>query len=161
MFEPVMRGRFDAYVQCLLLPRPLVDIIGPWDESLPRSQDLDYMFRTAEHARARGDETPVYLYRRHPQSVSMQQSQGDDPWLSVHERHYARHPEHRGTRVERWLEAAYAMGEVVQHWDGRALVPFSRSLARALLLSPRDAWYHARTEVRHRLMRRRTRQSDP
>lgn len=156
MFEPVMRGRVAAYMPCLLIPRPLLDIVGPWDETLDLCEDLDFMFRLSEFARLRGDETPVYLYRRHEASASAKGPRaGEDPWRSVYERHYERHPEHRGTRVERWLEAAYMMGQVVQRWDARAPLGFLRSLACAVRLAPADAWHHARSEIKYRRLQRR------
>jgi glycosyltransferase involved in cell wall biosynthesis len=155
MFEPVMRGRLDTYVPCLLIPRPLLDSVGPWDESLPLCADLDFVFRLAEQARIRGDETSVYLYRRHPSSASMKGTDsGEDPMLSVYRRHYARHPEHVGTKVERWLDAAYVMQKAIQHWNRRSLRGVLRTLARALRLSPADAWHHLRTEVRSRRLQR-------
>ncbi len=161
MFEPVMRGRLDAYVFCLLIPRPLLDAVGPWDESLRLCEDLDFMFRLAAHARVRGDGTPVYLYRRHVASASAQGTLlGEDPWLAVHQRHYARHPEHLGTPVERWLETAYAMDQAVQRWDDRAPLSLLRALTRALRLSPADAWHHARAEIRYRRLQRRSRRSE-
>ena len=160
MFEPVLRGRLDAYVPCLLIPRPLVDRVGPWDESLPLCADLDFIFRLAEPARIRGDDTSVYLYRRHPSAVSMQgASVGEEPMLSVYRRHYARHPEHLGTQVERWLDAAYVMDKAIQHWNGRSLRGFLQASARALRLSPPDAWHHLRTELRSRRLQRRSRRS--
>jgi hypothetical protein len=156
MFEPVMRGRVEAYAPCLLIPRSLLDMVGPWDETLALCEDLDFMFRLSEYAHLRGDQTPVYLYRRHESSASARGAPaGQDPWRAVYDRHYARHPEHRGTRVERWLEAAYTMGQVVQRWDSRAPLSFARTLARAVRLAPADAWYHARTEIKYRRLRRR------
>jgi hypothetical protein len=158
MFEAVLRGRFEAYVPSLLIPLGLLQTTGPWDVTLPLCEDLDFMFRLAEHAHARGDGRPAYLYRRHPHSASATPwaaVSGKDAWLAVYERHYARHPEHRNTKVERWLRTAYVMDQVLLHWGRREARPLVRTLARALSLSPADAWYHARAAVRYRRMTRR------
>ncbi len=157
MWKPVVRGRLDVYVPGLLIPRSVIDLAGPWDTTLRLCEDLDYMFRLAEHAHVRGDDQPVYLYRRHSGSASAATSStsgGVDPWRSVYDRHYARHPEHRGTRVERWMEAAFVMDRVIGHWRRRQLAPFVRTLLSALRLSPLDVLHHARTAARyHRLQR--------
>src|SRR3954454_7244058 len=115
MREPALRGRVEACVPCLLIPRRLLDVVGAWDEPLPVCGDQDFVLRLGEHARLRGDGESVYRYRRHGGSTSSAPPPGlPDPWRAVYDRHYRRHPEHVGAREERWLEAAYTMGSVAR-----------------------------------------------
>jgi glycosyltransferase involved in cell wall biosynthesis len=140
-------GRFQVRIQSLLFPAAVVQLTGPWDPSFPVCHDLDFIVRALEHARARPDAGVATYYRKHGDSVSSDIVRGDDDVRRVIERYFERHPEQRGTAVERramaWRHAVAARAHSSRGRPRPALRRFAQSLA----LDPRGAASEARVAL--------------
>ena len=139
-----MLSRFTVRIQSLLFPRAVVDATGPWDPSFPVCGDLDFIVRATEHAEVRGDPVVATHYRKHSTSQSSDIVRGDEGVRRMMEGYFERHPELRGSRLERTAAAmrhaiaarAYATRGI---W-GAAI----RRTARSLALDPRAPVTEAR-----------------
>jgi glycosyltransferase involved in cell wall biosynthesis len=100
--EDCLLGRFTVRPFALLFPRRVVEATGEWDTGSRVSHDWDYVLRALEHALVRGEtETAVY-YRKHPGSATADAGVvGETGARRVVDRYFARHPEQRGTALER------------------------------------------------------------
>jgi glycosyltransferase involved in cell wall biosynthesis len=94
-------GRFTVRPFSLLFPRSIVDKTGAWEPSFRVSDDWDYVLRSLEYARVRGDKTVATFYRKHPFAATTDLVAGERGARLVVERYFERHPEQRGTRLER------------------------------------------------------------
>jgi glycosyltransferase involved in cell wall biosynthesis len=137
-------GRFPVRIQSLLFPAAVVEAAGPWDPSFPVCHDLEFIVRALEHARVRSDPGVATYYRKHGGSVSSDIARGDDDIARVIERYFERHPEQRGTAVERravaWRHAVAARAHATRGMPRAAI----RRLGRSFALDPRagvgEAW---------------------
>jgi glycosyltransferase involved in cell wall biosynthesis len=100
-------GGFLVTLPALLFPRWVVERAGAWDESIAVCQDWDFVLRALEHAHVRGDHDIALYYRQHPGGASKGEL-GTPQWhlaqegrRTVIERYFERHPDQRGTRLER------------------------------------------------------------
>jgi GT2 family glycosyltransferase len=93
----------------MLVPRALVEAVGPWRSDLVVCEDLDYQVRLLEFGELACTRPVVVLYRQHPASASRD---GTATWLNcahiVHS-YFERHPDQRATRLERQAHAALAL----------------------------------------------------
>ncbi|MBA2294645.1 MAG: glycosyltransferase, partial [Actinobacteria bacterium] len=116
-------NRFPVMLQALLFPRRIVERAGEWDSEITVCQDWDFLLRALELAPVRGDDRTVSRYRRHagaasaglPHSESSHRLGAEGMHLVI-ERYFDRHPEQRGTKLER---AALAQVELVMAWSHR------------------------------------------
>jgi glycosyltransferase involved in cell wall biosynthesis len=132
-------GRFDVRLTSLLFPRRVVEAVGEWDTSFRVSGDWDYVLRALEHAPVRGDGAVATLYRRHDGSLTRQADAraGEEARRRVIDRYFERHPELKGTRLEREARASMLLAGAVTFrrlGDRRA---FWRRVVRAAPLDPR------------------------
>jgi peptidoglycan/xylan/chitin deacetylase (PgdA/CDA1 family) len=149
--EPVrlMRCRLDGSIasSCLLdevevrifsmlFPRAVLEATGKWEPALRVCQDWDYALRAFEHARVRGDERVVTRYRRHAAGASADMDACLLGERLVVARYFGRHPEHRGTSLERRARARLERTAARTHRGGRWR--FARAMGRALALAPLD-----------------------
>jgi glycosyltransferase involved in cell wall biosynthesis len=129
-------GRFTVRPQSLLFSRHLVEVAGGWDDSFGVSEDWDFVVRALEHGRARGEHAVATYYRKHASSLTDDRAAGRDAARLIVERYFLRHPEQRGTSLERQaharLEATAARIDAVQ---GR-LLHAARGMVRSLSLDP-------------------------
>lgn len=132
-------GRFAVRIQSLLFPTSVIEAAGPWDPSFPVCHDLEFIIRALERARVRSDPAVATYYRKHGASVSSDIARGDDDIRRVIERYFERHPEHRGTALERrataWRHAVAARARTTRGMPRSAL----RRLVQSLALDPRAA----------------------
>jgi glycosyltransferase involved in cell wall biosynthesis len=134
--EDVLLGRFTVRPQSLLFPRSLVEAAGGWDESFGVSEDWDFVLRVLERGRARGEHEVATYYRKHSSSLTADRADGRGAARRVVDAYFQRHPDQRGTRLERLARARLeATAARVDATHGRPLRA-SRSLARALSLDP-------------------------
>jgi glycosyltransferase involved in cell wall biosynthesis len=130
---------FDVRVFSMLFPREVAEGIGGWDPVLPACRDWDYSLRAFERARVRGDRTIVTHYRRHPGGVSADLEACLRGERLVIERYFDRHPEHRGTSLERRCRARLHRTEARTYQANPSTRrAFRRSMAFALCLAPVD-----------------------
>jgi len=134
-------GEFEVRVVSLLFPRAVVDAAGPWDDDFAVSGDWDFVLRCVEHADVHREEGVATYYRRWGSSVSRSASiaAGEAARRRVVEKYFERHPEQRGSQLERAARAATlaasARGYAATGAFGRA----ARRWAGAGRLAPRRA----------------------
>jgi glycosyltransferase involved in cell wall biosynthesis len=130
-------ARFTTRVHSFLLPRQVCDAAGEWNTDLVASSDWDYTLRAFEHASVRGTHDVVYRYRRHTGGVTANLAEGERGAQHVVEDYFRRHPEQRGTRLERRARArtlAHTGRVYATHRQpGKGMI----RLARAATLDPR------------------------
>jgi SAM-dependent methyltransferase len=100
---------FEVRVPSMLFPREVVNAAGSWSSDFPSAEDWDFVLRALEHAHVRGDDGVATLYRRHGASVTANVESGEQGCRLVVERYFERHPEQRGTRLEREARARVAL----------------------------------------------------
>jgi glycosyltransferase involved in cell wall biosynthesis len=127
----VLLGRFPFRVQSMLFPRGLLEAVGDWDPGLTVSEDWDYVLRAAELAPARSDRAIATWYRDHAGGLTSDISAGRDGARGVVEGYFDRHPDQRGTVLERrahaMLEAHAARVDATHGRPLRALRPLMRA----------------------------------
>jgi O-antigen biosynthesis protein len=128
--ESCLLNRFDTTIHSLLFPRRIVEEIGPWEPSIVVSQDWDYALRAFERAPVRGDRHVATHYRMHSAMNSRNVEEGIRGYRLVVDRYFERHPEQRGTRLQRRATALYHLF---------AAVHLASELRRR-----REAWVHIR-----------------
>jgi peptidoglycan/xylan/chitin deacetylase (PgdA/CDA1 family) len=96
-------GSFHVYVVAMLFPRAVLERAGPWDARFPVSGDADLVLRALEQAPVRRLDRVVTLYRRHGASVTRSAAieAGATARGMVIDGYVARHPEARGSALER------------------------------------------------------------
>ncbi|HEY6049557.1 MAG TPA: glycosyltransferase family 2 protein [Sphingomicrobium sp.] len=101
--EDFLLNRFDVYIHGILFPRAALDRVGAWNETYRLMGDRDFVLRAFEQAPVCRLAEAVTLYRRHPASITRSASAADAvrAGLQVLEDYFARHPEHRGSNLER------------------------------------------------------------
>jgi glycosyltransferase involved in cell wall biosynthesis len=126
-------ARFNVRPGGILWPRAVFATAGGFDPDIPVSEDWEMLQRALEHVEVRRVDAPVHLYRRHGHARTRDHRAGLRSARLIVERYFERHPEQRGTRLER---RAQAMLEAVA-----ARVLATRG-------EPREALRHASRAVR-------------
>lgn len=136
-------GRFTVRLQAMLFPRRVVDEAGPWDPSLTVSEDWEWIARALEHASVEGDDAIVVSYRR-GSGASSDAEAGRRGARVVVERWLDRHPELRGTALERRAEAMLAAMAARVHLRRHEWRSGAVALLRATALGPGAVGVEAR-----------------
>jgi glycosyltransferase involved in cell wall biosynthesis len=139
-----MLSRFTVRIQSLLFPRAVIDATGPWDPSFPVCGDLDFIVRATEHAEVRGDPVVATHYRKHSSSQSSDIIRGDEGVRRMMEGYFERHPELRGSRLERTAAAMRHAIAARAYFSRGQIGQTVRRLARSIALDPRAAVAEAR-----------------
>ncbi|MGH2537769.1 MAG: glycosyltransferase family 2 protein [Candidatus Promineifilaceae bacterium] len=63
-------GRFKSTLPAMLMPHEVIERVGGFDERLMVQQDWDFVLRVSETMDFRAMRRPVYLYRRHDNSMT-------------------------------------------------------------------------------------------
>lgn len=138
---PSLLGRFTIRPHALLFSRRVVEQTGEFDPSYRVTEDWDYVLRASEHARTRGDGGVATHYRRHSSAMTADTVGGEQAGRRVVESYFERHPELRGTSLERLAEARLeAMSARVNATHGQPREALRR-LGKALTLDPRAVGY--------------------
>jgi Glycosyl transferase family 2 len=136
-------GRFQTRLPAFLFPRRVIELTGAWDPDFKVSPDWDFILRSLEHAEVRGTDAVAALYRRHPGGVTADPAGGAIAAERVAVRYFERHPQQRGTALERKARArmlAHAGRIFATHRrPGKAI----DRLARAARLDPGSVWWEA------------------
>ncbi len=98
-------GRFTVRIVSMLFPRSVVEAAGPFDEEFRVSSDWDYVLRALEAAPVRASEPTATYYRKHGSSVTGDTAGGEAAAVLAVDRYFERHPERRGTALERRARA--------------------------------------------------------
>jgi glycosyltransferase involved in cell wall biosynthesis len=136
--EACVVGEFDVRVVSMLFPRRILDAIGEWDASFEISGDWDYVLRALERAPVRGERAAATYYRRHQTSMTKVAniSAGDAAWRRILDGYFARHPEKRGTPLERRAECARLLDRAAAYASVGESRLALRRLARLAHLDP-------------------------
>jgi hypothetical protein len=136
--EACLLGAFDTRHVSMLFSRRVVDAAGPWDTQCRVSGDWDFVLRALEQARVRGDLTVATLYRRHRSSVSKTADvgAGEASRRRLIEGYLARHPEQRGTELERRAWSALYLDRGAAYLDARQYGASALRLASAVRATP-------------------------
>jgi glycosyltransferase involved in cell wall biosynthesis len=148
-------GRFTVRFPSMLFPRAVVDRIGEFDLALKNCQDGDYVLRALEYAHVRGEDRTATYYRRHGRSATADIAAGERGLQQMIARYFERHPDQRGTRLERRARA-YVVLASAAGWgsQGRHRQYWMR-LARALMLDPAAVARELRGRFQSTVRRRR------
>jgi glycosyltransferase involved in cell wall biosynthesis len=137
--EECLLGSFEVYIVSILFPRPVVERAGPWEETaFAVSGDWDFGLRAFEQAPVRRLDEVVTRYRRHASSITKTAdvAAGAEAGRLVLDRYFSRHPEKRGTRLERRVYARLHMDRARAHaWVGQHGLA-ARELAAATRRNP-------------------------
>jgi glycosyltransferase involved in cell wall biosynthesis len=117
----------------VLQPRSLLQRV-PFDTSFTVAEDWDQMQRALEYATVRGTREIVHLYRRHPTSATSDIDAGRLAAQRIVAAYFERHPEQRGTKLERqtqaFLDAMTARVYATHHQPRAAISHLLRGLRR-------------------------------
>jgi glycosyltransferase involved in cell wall biosynthesis len=134
--ERCLLSRFRVRIVSMLFPRGVIEAVGDWDTDFGVSGDWDYVLRTLDHAPVRGEDHVASWYRRHPKSVTGDIVAGEAGARRTVSRYFDRHPQKRGTRLERRVEAMLeANAARVRSTRGQPRESLRR-LGRAIRLDP-------------------------
>ena len=133
---PCLLGQFTTRPHAFLFPRQVVEAAGEWSTELTVSEDWDFILRALEHAEVRGTHAVATYYRRHPGGLTSDPAEGERGARAVIAGYFQRHPEQRGTRMERKARARMLahIGRVYLT-QGRPLKGLA-NLARAAVRDP-------------------------
>jgi peptidoglycan/xylan/chitin deacetylase (PgdA/CDA1 family) len=102
--EACVLGQFEVFVVSMVFPRSVVERAGPWEEhGFEVSGDWDFVLRCLELAPVRRLDAIVTRYRRNRGSITRSASveAGARAGRLVLGRYFARHPDQRGSDLER------------------------------------------------------------
>ena len=142
--EECLLGRLTVRPFSLLFPRAVVEATGEWDSAFRVGQDWDYILRALEHARVRGETQVATFYRKHPAAATADVGGGDQGGRRVLEKYFGRHPEQRGTDLERKAEARLQAVLARAHATHGQPAEAARRLVKAVRLDPRAVVTEAR-----------------
>ena len=131
-------GRFDARHVSMVFPRRVVEQAGPWADGFAVSPDWDFVLRAVEHATVRPDSEPATYYRRHAssQSRTVGVEQGERDRHRVLDGYFDRHPDERGTRLERSVRTAADLDRAAAYAAAGERALAARRLVRAARTDP-------------------------
>jgi succinoglycan biosynthesis protein ExoO len=139
--EACLLGRFDVRHVSMVFPRRIVELAGPWVGAFHISEDWDFVLRALEHGEVRPDPSPATYYRRHGTSRTgaADIEAGERDRERVLQRFFERHPEQRGTRLERSARTALLLDRASAYAAVGARREAFRRLSRAARLEPAAA----------------------
>jgi glycosyltransferase involved in cell wall biosynthesis len=155
-------GRFSTRHPSMLFSRRTVEAAGPWDTTFRVSADWDFALRALEHAEARGDGEIATLYRRHGRSVSRTAdvAAGEESRRRMITKYFERHPDQRGSALERDAWSALYVERGRAYWDAHQYRASVDRFARAIRVEPvtgaRELAQFLGRRVRRRLARAAT-----
>ncbi len=129
-----LQARFTVRQTSLLYPRAVVERAGGWDPGMTVCEDWDFVQRAVELAPVRGERRVATFYRRWGGSATADTDAGARGAALVVERYFERHPEQRGTSVERRARArlhAVAARVAATHGRPRAGLALAAAAARS------------------------------
>lgn len=136
--EECLLYRFDVRHMAMLFPRTVLDRVGGYEPALIQCQDWDLVLRACEVAEVRGTPDVVLRYRRHGSSMSSNLQRAMEFESMVVDRYFERHPEQRGSRLEREARAKLLLVRAATAPRvGEGRLAQMRYIARAFALHPR------------------------
>jgi glycosyltransferase involved in cell wall biosynthesis len=133
-------GRFTARPHAFLFPRRVIEATGDWDPEIRVNHDWDFVLRALEHATLRGTTAVATYYRRHSGGVTSMTEEGLRGPEQVVDRYFERHPEQRGTSLERLARARALAHQGRVYATNRHPAKAIATLGRAAARDPRSVW---------------------
>lgn len=130
-------GEFAVRPFSMLFPRGVVERTGAWDEESTVSEDWDWVLRAVELAPVAGDGKILTWYRKHSSSATRDYEAGERGARRVLDRYLERHPEQRGSALERRARARLDVVGARVLLTRRRPLAAARRLARGLARDPR------------------------
>lgn len=140
-------GRFTVRPFSLLFTRSIVERTGVWEPAFRVSHDWDYVLRALEHAEVRGEKAVATFYRKHVGAATADVEAGELGATLVLKRFFERHPDQRGTKLERQAHArlhAMVARARLTHGDVRGALTEAR---RAVAIEPTSLFEEARLSL--------------
>jgi hypothetical protein len=141
----------------MLFPREVIDRGGPYDVEFVTSGDWDFVLRALEHSTVRGAPIIATYYRSHGAQMSSNLERCELGMERVVRRYFERHPEQRGTRLERRAFAAAQLKAARTYRSRGQSRDALRRVWSALMLDPRSTARELGPSVARRATRRLTR----
>lgn len=134
---PCLLGKFDVRLSWLF-PRNVLEEAGDWDPDFRVCEDWDLVLRALECAPARSDPEIGLHYRRHSASQTRTAGVADAEVAArrVVRRYFERHPDLRGSRLERRAEAAVDIDKALGYADAHDTRASLRRISRAARRDP-------------------------
>lgn len=98
-------SRFTVRHMSMLFPRAVIERSGVFDPEFPASGDWDFVLRALEHATVRRSSIPATYYRTHGGQITANIPRCEAGMELVIDRFVERHPEYRGSSLERQARA--------------------------------------------------------
>ena len=135
---PCLLGEFHVRHVSMVFPRRVVELAGPWADGYAVSPDWDFVLRAVEHAHVRSDSAAATYYRRHAssQSRTVSVADGERDRHRVLDGYFDRHPDQRGTRLERSVRAAADLDRAAAYAASGAPRLAAQRLVRAARAEP-------------------------
>jgi glycosyltransferase involved in cell wall biosynthesis len=111
-------SKFTVRHMSMLFPRAVIERSGPFDPEFPASGDWDFVLRAREHATVRRSSIPATYYRTHGGQITANIPRCEAGMELVIDRFVDRHPEYRGSSLER-LARAEARLKSARSYRGR------------------------------------------
>jgi glycosyltransferase involved in cell wall biosynthesis len=99
--EDCLLSRFTVRHMSMLFPRAVIESGGLYDVEFATSGDWDFVLRALEHATVRGAPIVATYYRSHDGQMSANIERCEKGMERVVRRYFERHPELRGSKLER------------------------------------------------------------
>ena len=148
-------GNFEARHVSMLFPRRVVEAAGPWDTRFRVSADWDFVLRALDHAEVSGDREVATLYRRNRRSVSGRANieAGEESRRRIISRYFERHPEQRGSALERDAWRAMYEDRGRAYWNAGRYGAAAQRMAEAAWSDPVGCVAATASRIRRRLQR--------
>jgi glycosyltransferase involved in cell wall biosynthesis len=133
-------GRFTTRPHAFIFPRRVIEATGEWNPEIRVNHDWDFVLRALEHGSLRSTAAIATYYRRHSGGVTAMTEEGLRGPEQVVDGYFERHPEQRGTSLERLARARILahQGRVsATHRHPRKAIA---KLGRAGAMDPRAVW---------------------
>lgn len=140
--EECAMGGFTVFVVSILFPAAVLERAGPWNEQeFDVSGDWDFVLRAVEQAPVRRLDEVVTRYRRHSSSVTKTTTVGAGAAAgeAVLAGYFARHPQQRGSKLERRAYLRLHLDRAAAHAWAREWRSAAAQLGRAARRDPRVA----------------------
>jgi glycosyltransferase involved in cell wall biosynthesis len=133
-------GQLTARPHAFLFPRAVIEATGGWDPAIRVNHDWDFVLRALEHASLRSTAAVATYYRRHSGGVTSMTAEGLRGPEQVVDGYFDRHPEQRGTSLERLARARTLAHQGRVYATNRHPGKATAKLWRAAVLDPRAVW---------------------
>jgi succinoglycan biosynthesis protein ExoO len=154
--EECLLSRFTVRHMSMLFPRRVIELGGLYDPEFVTSGDWDFVLRALEHSTVRGAPIVATYYRSHDGQMSSNLERCEIGMDRVVRRYFERHPELRGSRLERRARAAAQLKAARTYRSRRQWREMARRVWSALVLDPGSTARELGPSIARQALRRAT-----